>query len=129
MENASQNVGVGGVGGIYFVRISARMFAPVLSFAAISPTRKAAGRLIAEFFDYRAAQNSGALKPREGEWESRPSVGLSGDLELTRPPSAAELPDTIFERAKLSWWPALVTFIWGDGGLAYQMLSARPPDA
>ena len=43
------------------------------------------------------------------------------------PTSAAEMPDPIYARAKLPWWPSQVTFTWEDGWVDYRKLSARPP--
>ena len=117
---------IGGPGGIYFIRAAVGMFAPFLSIAAIPPTRKGAWRMRAEFFDYRAAQNSGAHEPRDGAWKSRPEVWLSGHLELLRPTSAAELPGPIFARGRLSRLPAHVAPEREDGGDSYQKVSARP---
>ena len=48
-------------GGIYHVRICARLFSPFCSVAVSFPLRMAEWRLKSDVFDYRAAAISGAL--------------------------------------------------------------------
>ena len=115
-----------GPNGIYFLRLSTRMFAPFFSVTVFQPHRRQAWRLCTEPFDYRHAQHSGALIPSGGEWYSRSWVALEGDLDLVCPDGDPDLPRLISARVKISWWPAHVTLTWLDGGSGFQKLSARP---
>ena len=107
---------IDGPGGIYFARLSAPMFPPSFIFAAYQPARRGAWRLQVPVFDYRAAQNSGALEPRDGPWYSRSELNLVGPLGILWPVSAAGLPGPIGANIRLSRFPAHVTFTWQDGG-------------
>ena len=95
-------------------------FAPFFSVAVYQPYRRQAWRLVTEPFDYRRAQHSGALVPRDGEWFPRSDTRLRGDLDLRIPSSDTDLPDPITVRARISWWPAHVTLTWLYGGRGYQ---------
>ena len=64
LGNKTRGAFLAGPDGIYFVRLSARSFAPFLSVTAYQLARRGAWGLRTEPFDYRAAQNSGALLPR-----------------------------------------------------------------
>ena len=129
MENSHRDHNPESLDGLFFVKLSARMFSPLFSCTVYSPSRRGAWRLQTEPFDYRAAQHSGALVPRGGEWYSRSWVNLFGDLSLICPaPPDTDLPDPISCHARLSWWPAHATFTWLDGGRGFQKLSARPDE-
>ena len=129
MENSHRDYDPEGTDGILFVKLPARMFSPLFSCTVYSPSRRGAWRLQTEPFDYRAAQHSGALVPRGGEWYSRSWVNLFGDLSLICPaPPDTDIPDPISCHARLSWWPAHATFTWLDGGRGFQKLSARPDE-
>ena len=128
LENTSRGADLEGLDGIFYTRLSARLFAPFFSVTVFQPNRRQAWRLRTEPFDYRNAQHSGALVPRDGEWYTRSAVSLEGDMELVCPTSDTDLPSLISVRAKLSWWPAHATFTWLDGGSGFQKLSARPPE-
>ena len=128
MFNQVPGTDLEGPNGIYYVRLSARLFAPFFSVTVYQPSRRGAWRLRTEPFDYRNAQHSGALIPRDGEWFSRSWINLEGDLSLACPTSDPDLPTLITARARLSWWPAHATFTWLDGGEGFQKLSARPPE-
>ena len=117
-----------GPGGIYFVKISARMFAPFFAVTVYRPRRRGARRLVAEPFDYRAAQHSGVLEPRDSPWYSRSEVTLRRDTALTSPDSDPDLPATIAVIMRISWWPVHVAATWLDGGEGFQKLSARPKE-
>ena len=112
-------------GGIYHVRICARMFEPFCSFTVSCPHRRTAWRLKSDVFDYRAAGSSGALD-NPTEWYSRCQERLIGDLDLACPPPPADVPDRLSPRIRISWFPSHVTAIW-EGG-PYQKLSMRPPE-
>ena len=129
MENSHRDYDPEALDGIFFVKLSARMFSPKFSCTVYSPSRRGAWRLQTEPFDYRAAQHSGALVPRGGEWYSRSWTNLFGDLALICPvPPDTDLPNPISCHARLSWWPAHATFTWLDGGHGFQKISARPEE-
>ena len=128
LENKSRWADLEGPDGIYFVKISARMFAPFFAVTVYQPRRRGAWRLVTEPFDYRAAQHSGALEPRDGPWYSRSEVTLHGDMALTCPESDPDLPTTITVIMRISWWPVHVAATWLDGGEGFQKLSARPKE-
>ena len=129
MENSHRDYSPEDTDGLLFVKLSARMFSPLFSCTVFSPSRRRAWRLQTEPFDYRAAQHSGALVPRGGEWYSRSWINLFGDLSLILPtPPDTDIPDPITCRARLSWWPAHATFTWLDGSRGFQKISARPEE-
>ena len=128
VTNQSPVTDLEGPNGIWYMRLSTRMFAPFLCVTVYQPHRRAAWRLKTEPFDYRHAQHSGALIPTGGEWYSRSWVALEGDLELICPDGDPDMPRLISARIKISWWPAHVTLTWLDGGSGFQKLSARPQE-
>ena len=128
MFNQAPGTDLEGPNGIYYMRMSARLFAPFFSVTVYQPARRGAWRLRTPPFDYRNAQHSGALIPRDGEWYTRSWINLEGDLSLACPTSDPDLPTLITARARLSWWPAHATVTWLDGGEGFQKLSARPPE-
>ena len=96
MENSHRDYAPEDTGGLFFVKLSARMFCPLFSRTVYCPSRRGAWRLQTEPFDYRAAQHSGALVPRSGPWFSRSWVNLVGDLALLSPaPPDTDIPDPI----------------------------------
>ena len=127
LENRPPSVTEDSLDKIYYVRVALRLFSPFLAITVQSPTRKAAWRLCAEYFDYRSAQNSGALMPRDGEWMSRSETNLYEDLSLLCPAACDDIPEFITAKARLSWWPAHVTFTWISGD-SYQKIAARPKE-
>ena len=115
----------GSPGHMYYMRVSVRFFAASLSVTLYCPLRRTAWRMRTEVFDYRAAQTSGALQPRDGEWYSRCGESFWGDLERLCPRDDTSLPGNLDILTRVSWWPAhfTVTFISGD---SYHKISARP---
>ena len=110
--------------GVYYLRIAARMFAPVTSITVTCQRRKTGWRLSFERYDYRAAQNSGALIPRDGEWMARCAEQRAGALEILSPHDT-NLPADINVEGLISWRPAHFSATWLDGGDCYQKLSLR----
>ena len=128
MFNRSPGTDLEGPNGIYYMRMSARLLAPFFSVTVYQPARRGAWRLRTPPFDYRNAQHSGALMPRDGEWYSRSWINLEGDLSLMCPTSDPDLPTLITARSRLSWWPVHATVTWLGGGEGFQKLPARPPE-
>ena len=80
-----------------------RPFNPKMVAAMSCPRREIAWVLNNHSFDYRPANNSGALDTREGKWYSRCETSLAGDLHL-RCPRDAEIPGTIRAHERASWF-------------------------
>ena len=114
----------GHMGCLYFGHVLMRPFNPLASLELFCPLRRKAWALSTPAFDYRVAQNSGALEPRDGRWYSRALEQLEGELDRVWP-KLDTVPDEIDCVARVSWWPPHATVIWQSGGF-YQKLSFRP---
>ena len=101
-----------------------RPFDPYAALEVHCPVRPQSWRLSSQFFDYRSAQDSGALVPRDGHWFSRKDERLGGELDLAYP-RLDNIPTMIGCHVRLSWWPPHVTAAWAGAGV-YQKVSFRP---
>ena len=128
MENMERGADLEGPGGIYYVRVSARLFAPFFSATVFRPKRRGAWRIRTEPFDCRCAQYSYAPQTRDGDWYSRSEASLSGSIELVCPVSDTDSPNPIRAKIRISRRPAHVAIKWLDGGDSRRKLSARTPE-
>ena len=112
------------MGSLYFGHVLMQPFNPLAALELFCPIRRKAWALSTPVFDYRVAQNSGALEPRDGRWYSRSLEILDGECERVWPMLGA-YPEAIDCTARVSWWPPHATIIW-QGGTFYQKLSFRP---
>ena len=109
---------------MYFAKVCVRPFDPYAALEVHCPVRSQSWRLCSQFFDYRSAQDSGALVPRDGLWYARKEERLDGDLVLEYP-RLGNIPTQIDCHVRLSWWPPHVTVTWMGAGV-YQKVSFRP---
>ena len=127
VQSQEREKGPDHIGGIYYVRVTVRMFAPYCSIAAMCPKRRQGWRLTATAFDYRSAQTPKAILPRGCMLGPRFEESFFGDLARIIP-SDADLPCPLHIRARVDWWPDRFAASRLGGGDVYQMISLRPPD-
>ena len=113
-------------GGVYRVRIVARMFPSFCSVEDQRPLRRQSWRLKSEVSDYRAAQISGAVESADGSWYSRREGRTLGELPLWFP-ETPDLPSLINVEIRLARFPAHASVVWEEG-CPYRKPPTRPPE-
>ena len=101
----------GDVGAVYFLRMDMRPLDPLAGIVLHFPIRRQAWALSAMVFGYRAAQNSGTLDPRGGQWSSRRGEFFDGALGPVCP-RLDDMPSDIHILGRIPRRPPHATIAW-----------------
>lgn len=101
---------------LYFAKVFLRPFNPYAAIEVHCPIRPRTRPLSSRVSAYRAARDSVALVPRDGQWSSRRDEFCDGSLDLEWP-HLDSAPDQIHVDSRISRWRPHCAVTWLGGAI------------